>query len=987
MADVTANLFDAPWRNIPQQQPINWLDLAVKQEQLQKEQLENAQTLAQQKAFVQYGDAAMRGDQDAISKLGAVGAYAQGSLASQIPGHLAQGRTISNDLMQKVLAQTQQQAQTISDPEQQQAFINAKIMDAHNAGVLNADQAKRAQANMSNPAYRNSFVTGALSATDFMKDTGLAAYAQDRAGREGFVFRESYKPPVDLSGYDPVTKKHFIVPTPPTQLPGAIQPAQPGEAGFLPTNPSGSIPGIAPSQSGAAPPPTSRYSNSAADPNALPASAYHARLDQTEGTGQNPYSSAVGRGQFINSTWLDQLSKTHPEFDNLPESQRLAMRSNPTLATEMMQSYAKENASILEAAGVPVNSATLAMAHKLGPKGAISVLQADPNTPMSTILSSIHPNAARSNPVWARQTAGGFVNSTNNQMGTARPDFLPAPTTGGTARDPGAPPVGTADPAVAVPRPQALPPPNADGPQTRLPTTPGATGEPRAATPPAGRAAAAPPPPTPEGAETPAPAVVPPTPAPAAPTAPARPFRVSSIVGDSLGQQVNNHAKVEGLTRVGAPIDEVQQRLAQLPNNYFAGKDVLLSTGISNSPSDPDKFAKTSQMVDDIQTRLGGRAALLGVGSKFAEFNPELEKIAAEKGVPFIPPTGPFTRNDGGVHMQNAGPTFENVNKTGANFYRGRSGSSGPATDDFGAGGGDFGGEITPESQMQLAQATGRPSVQPIPTDRLYTGPRPTPTPAPAAPTVVPSTRDGIILNAPIPKMTEQEKMDYQGELRRGEDTLKDANDLASSAEAGMMNIPQLERAFEQFRTGKTGEVRAQVAAWYNDLFNLAGFPLTDEEKKYAAAGELIRVAGGNLAFDRVRSLGAREAVQVVQQVQNIKPNLLNTPEGNRLILESIKQEFQRALDRREFISNMPPAERAKGMAEFNKTHAPEIYASKVIPFPMPTGVTQDNASSKLKDGVNYNVKMRDGSTQALRYDKQANSLVNPGQTFLPVPD
>ncbi|HEY4389624.1 MAG TPA: hypothetical protein VGN34_34720, partial [Ktedonobacteraceae bacterium] len=111
MADVTASLFDAPWRNAPQPPaPLNWLDLALKQEELQQAGLKNAQTLAQQRAFSQYGEAAAAGDQTALGKFMATGAAQEANIGSQIPGHLAQGRTISQDLMSKMFSQTQQQA-------------------------------------------------------------------------------------------------------------------------------------------------------------------------------------------------------------------------------------------------------------------------------------------------------------------------------------------------------------------------------------------------------------------------------------------------------------------------------------------------------------------------------------------------------------------------------------------------------------------------------------------------------------------------------------------------------------------------------------------------------------------------------------------------------------------------------------------------------------------------------------------------------------
>lgn len=105
---------------------------------------------------------------------------------------------------------------------------------------------------------------------------------------------------------------------------------------------------------------------------------------------RNPRSTATGAGQFIDGTWLDLLPKVKPELaaGKTPE-QLLALRNDPTLAREMVDAYARRNGTTLASAGLPVNDATLAMAHRFGPDGAKKLLSANPATPIATLLPEV----------------------------------------------------------------------------------------------------------------------------------------------------------------------------------------------------------------------------------------------------------------------------------------------------------------------------------------------------------------------------------------------------------------------------------------------------------------------------------------------------------------------------------------------------------------------------------------------------------------------
>lgn len=149
-------------------------------------------------------------------------------------------------------------------------------------------------------------------------------------------------------------------------------------------------------------------------------------------TAANPRSSARGTDQFISGTWYDP---NHPERSVMGQPQFAAdiagktpaeiqaMRTDASPAGQALQgratlAYAGMNAPVLQADGVPVNAATLGMAHGFGAAGASALFHADPNTPVSTVL----PHIMRANPKLANETAGQVVQQFNTRFGTGAVD-------------------------------------------------------------------------------------------------------------------------------------------------------------------------------------------------------------------------------------------------------------------------------------------------------------------------------------------------------------------------------------------------------------------------------------------------------------------------------------------------------------------------------------------------------------------------------------
>ncbi|WP_191569199.1 phage tail length tape measure family protein [Paracoccus yeei] len=112
---------------------------------------------------------------------------------------------------------------------------------------------------------------------------------------------------------------------------------------------------------------------------------------------KNPNSTATGLGQFIESTWISMFEKYFPDrAASMSREAILALRKDAEYSTKMVELYARENAKVLQNAGVAVNDAAVYLAHFLGPQGAIATLKADPAAPTDSFLSAGQINANQS---------------------------------------------------------------------------------------------------------------------------------------------------------------------------------------------------------------------------------------------------------------------------------------------------------------------------------------------------------------------------------------------------------------------------------------------------------------------------------------------------------------------------------------------------------------------------------------------------------------
>lgn len=148
---------------------------------------------------------------------------------------------------------------------------------------------------------------------------------------------------------------------------------------------------------------------------------YLGNVHSREGDTKNPHSTADGVGQFTQGTWL-KLMKTDPNFaqdiKGKSDAEILQMRHDPAVANRGILEYAQQNANYLSSKGLPVNSATVGLAHGYGPGGAESLLHADPNAKVETIIGA---QTAKNNGVLG-QTVGTVIGKFQSRFGTGSVD-------------------------------------------------------------------------------------------------------------------------------------------------------------------------------------------------------------------------------------------------------------------------------------------------------------------------------------------------------------------------------------------------------------------------------------------------------------------------------------------------------------------------------------------------------------------------------------
>ena len=122
---------------------------------------------------------------------------------------------------------------------------------------------------------------------------------------------------------------------------------------------------------------------------------------------RNRASSAVGPFQFLGATFLGVVRRNLPALaSGKSDAQILALRTDLLVSRNVALIYTRENASALAAKGKEATGANLRLAFFAGAAGAMKVLEAGADEPVSHLLSEA---AIAANPFLRDMTASGLL--------------------------------------------------------------------------------------------------------------------------------------------------------------------------------------------------------------------------------------------------------------------------------------------------------------------------------------------------------------------------------------------------------------------------------------------------------------------------------------------------------------------------------------------------------------------------------------------------
>ena len=123
------------------------------------------------------------------------------------------------------------------------------------------------------------------------------------------------------------------------------------------------------------------------------------------------------------------------------------------------------------------------------------------------------------------------------------------------------------------------------------------------------------------------------------------------FIGDSIAEGMKDAAKGEGNTQVGRKPHEVLSEMERMGADYFKGKEVILSTGLSNNTQDLDSVKKQMEFLKTA----GAKVKIAGMSNSredLAPGNQQLQQLSSEYGYDFM---GGYEAGKDKVHPTNYG--------------------------------------------------------------------------------------------------------------------------------------------------------------------------------------------------------------------------------------------------------------------------------------------------------------------------------------------
>ncbi len=138
----------------------------------------------------------------------------------------------------------------------------------------------------------------------------------------------------------------------------------------------------------------------------------------------NPLSTAVGLGQFIQSTWLRMMKQYRPDLANsMSKEDLLALRTDPTLSREMVTALAREGEAYLRARGHQITAGRLYLCHFLGAEGA-NVALSSPDEAL--VIDAMGAGVVGANPFLKGKTIADLKQWAENKMNHKGGAAMPA---------------------------------------------------------------------------------------------------------------------------------------------------------------------------------------------------------------------------------------------------------------------------------------------------------------------------------------------------------------------------------------------------------------------------------------------------------------------------------------------------------------------------------------------------------------------------------
>lgn len=275
----------------------------------------------------------------------------------------------------------------------------------------------------------------------------------------------------------------------------------------------------------------------------------------------------------------------------------------------------------------------------------------------------------------------------------------------------------------------------------------------------------------------------------------------------------------------------------------------------------------------------------------------------------------------------------------------------------------------TPVPALPGSGPPGAPNAGPAPataTTPTAAGNQPAQTPTDFSyhpPSTDPATGPGPIFNPKTGALSPE-----QVQITRKD--MDDARNRGNAAADAAMQIGQLKQALAKIdelqasshgmlQTGAYAQQRFALAKIINGILAPLGLQPVDPALIGSAeeAGKLTT----RLGFALSRTLGSREAQQVVKQSIEANPGIENTPEGRKYILATMDSAISRDRDNAQFIGDYRKQWRttAGAEAEFNKLNPPEKYIAQAsvasAPEEFKNPVALQNAVKHLREHPDAN--------------------------------